>query len=82
MSTWVLPAGSNEFDGADDGDLLVRAEGDDLHVARVVRGAVEWLGGAPVETIVLPDVEEPTEAPEELAEEIEVFANALAARGA
>lgn len=81
MSTWVLPAGSNEFDGAHDGDLLVRAEGDEVHVARVVGHAVEWLGGAPVATIVLPDVDTPTAAPPELAEDLEVFADLLAARG-
>ena len=46
MSTWVLPAGSNEYDGATDGDLLVRAEGDELHVARVVGDATP-LGGQP-----------------------------------
>ena len=81
MSTWVLPAGSNAYDGATDGDLLVRAEGDELHVARVVGNATEWLGGAPVDTITLPDVDGPTEAEGELADQLEVFAETLAARG-
>ena len=81
MSTWVIPQDSDDIGAPDDGDLLVRADGDELHVARVVDGAVEWLGGAPVDTIELPDVSGPTEAPAELAEELEAFAEALMARG-
>lgn len=81
MTIWVLPEGSNDIGDAADGDLLARAEGEELFVARVVGEAVEWLGGAPVDTIVLPDVEGPTEASDELASEIEGFAQALAARG-
>jgi hypothetical protein len=81
MTTWVLPEGSNDIGDADDGDLIARPEGDELHVARLVGDSVEWLGGAPVETIVLPDVDGPTQASDELAEEIEGFAAALHARG-
>ena len=81
MSTWVLPQGSNDIGGAGDGDTLVRAEGEELHVARVVGDAVEWLGGAPVDTIVLPDVTEATELDGELADDVQGFAAALATRG-
>lgn len=82
MSIWVLPEGSNDIGGAGDGDVLVRPEGDDLHVARIVGEAVEWLGGSPVEdTIVLPDVSGPTQADPELAEQLEGLVTALQNRG-
>lgn len=82
MSIWVLPAGSNDVGGAGDGDLLVRAEGEDVHVARIVGDAVEWLGGAPVDdTIVLPDVAQPTLADSDLEAQLEGFVTALQARG-
>jgi hypothetical protein len=81
MSIWVVPAGTDDIGGAGDGDLLVRADGEELHVARIVSGSVEWLGGAPVDTIALPDVDAPTPAPDDIAEELEGFAEALVARG-
>jgi hypothetical protein len=81
MSTWILPEGSTEIDDVQDGDLIARSEGDELFVARVVGDSVEWLGGAPIDTIVLPDVDEPTQAPDDLTDALEGFAAALAARG-
>lgn len=64
MTTWVLPEGSWQHDGAADGDLLLRPEGDVVVVGRVTAGAAEWLGPLPEGTVQVPSVEQPAEHPE------------------
>lgn len=61
-SVWVVPAGTDSH--GQDGDVLVRSCPDGVEVGRMSGASVEWLGSVPSDTLVIPEVSEPTAAPE------------------
>ncbi|MCU1594855.1 MAG: hypothetical protein JWO12_2247 [Frankiales bacterium] len=64
MTTWVLPEQTWTFDGAQDGDVLLRHEGEVVVVGRATNGAVEWLGPVAEGALDVGAVTEPTERPD------------------
>ena len=80
MTTWVVPEGSWQLEQAQDGDVLLRHEGENLLVARVTGGNAEWLGPVPDGTLSVDAVTEPTERPD-LDAAVEPVAAALNALG-
>jgi len=61
-SVWVVPAGTEGH--GQDGDVLVRACPGGVEVGRMSGTVVEWLGSVPSDVLVIPEVHEPTAAPE------------------
>ena len=64
MTTWVLPEGTWQLDQARDEDVLLRHEGADLVVGKVIAGTAEWFGPIPGGALDVPAVQEPTERPD------------------
>lgn len=77
-SVWVVPASTDSH--GQEGDALVRASGDEVEVGRVTGSGVEWLGTVPAGTIELPEVTEPTAAPQ-LETAVRGVQSALTSRG-
>ena len=84
MTTWVVPEGTWQLEQANDGDVLLRQEGENLLVARVTGGNAEWLGPVPEGTLSVDlsvgAVTEPTQRPD-LDAAVEPIAAALNALG-
>ena len=68
MSTaWLVPDGTDTAPGAQDGDYLLRRRGE-LYEVGSVSGSCTWVGTLSASLLPsLPQVDEPTEAPEQEA---------------
>jgi hypothetical protein len=67
-TVWLLPAGTDSAPGAGDGDFLIRPAGEELEVAALSHGGVEWLGSLPASLVPeVPAVTEPSPAADQAA---------------
>ena len=64
-TAWIVPTGTDSAPGAQDGDYLLRREGNRVEIGSV-SGACTWLGTVDASMLPdLPQVQDPQEAPEQ-----------------
>jgi hypothetical protein len=82
MTVYVVPADTWQYDAAQEGDLLLRPDGDAVVLAQVTESGPQWLGPVPEGALEIAPVHEPMEADGVTAEELRPLVAALAERGA
>ena len=78
MTVRILDQGAEAPNSSSEGDYLVRRNGDDVELGRVVGGNPEWLGSVPAST--LPGLEGDLTSPE-LLTALQDVESALVERG-
>ena len=67
-TVYVLPSGFEGSGPASDGDYVLRPGGDGFEVGMLQNGQLKWSGSVPAASLPdLPEVQEPTEAPDQPA---------------
>lgn len=82
MTVYVVPADTWQYDEAQEGDVLLRPDGDVVVLGLVTESGAQWLGPVPEGALEISPVQQPTEAEGLTEAELQPLLAALAERGA